>query len=480
MNFYANRPKKDALYYFGLICSIPHPSGYEKQLAETLKILAEENGFAAVMDTTGNLRIDRPASKGMENAPHIILQGHLDMVPKAAPDKLFDFTAQPIELIEENGILRANGTTLGADNGAGVASALALLFDPELKAGPLSGLFTVSEETGLIGANALKPEMLQGDWLLNLDSGDYHNFCIGCAGGARLTFEIPLSWVNAPEGLRCYTVSLRGLAGGHSGTEIHKKRGNALILLCQFLQRIDVTGISIFNGGSADNAIPAEATATVYTPKTPEEIKQAAEEFRKESAQTFHAPAEYHFEILYPRLGCTEMIDPDFTETFLRLAATVPNEVFDTDKKLGIVKTSSNFASIHTSEDLLVIHTSQRSLEDETRQEITEKLKAHFAPLNGRARVSGEYPGWPANAESEPLRFAGGIHQEMFGSQPGIYALHAGLETGAFAKKNPALQILSFGPKEQDIHTERECLNLAKYEEFNQLLRTIIKRAAHK
>ena len=174
------------------------------------------------------------------------------------------------------------------------------------------------------------------------------------------------------------------------------------------------------------------------------------------------------------------MIDPAFTKTFLRLAATVPNEVFDTDEKQGIVKTSSNFASVHTSGDHLVIHTSQRSLEDLKRQEITERIKAHFAPLKGRATVSGEYPGWPANAGSEPIRFASGIHQEMFGSQPGIYALHAGLETGAFAKKNPALQILSFGPEEQDIHTERECLNLAKYEEFNRLLRTIIERAAHK
>lgn len=477
MNFYGNR-KKDALYYFGLICSIPHPSGHEKQLAETLMKLAQELGFSTKMDSAGNLRIDRPAEKGLEDAPHIILQGHLDMVPKAAPGKEFDFNSQPIELIEENGYLHANGTTLGADNGAGAASALALLFDPELKAGPLSGVFTISEEIGLLGANAIDPELLKGDWLLNLDSGDYHRFCIGCAGGARLSFEIPLAQVNAPKGT-AYKIQIIGLKGGHSGVNIHENRGNSLILLCQFLQKIKCSSVCSIAGGSADNAIPSEAAADIISDFMPEQIKFAAEQFRKESSEFFDAPADYQIKI-EPVKEPGMIIDPALMENFIALTATVPNGVFEYDPVLNIVKTSSNFASVHTDDELMTIHTSQRSLEDPAREAMTKRLIHHFTPLNAAVKVSGIYPGWPANAESEPIRFVNGIHQEFFGSQPEIYALHAGLETGAFAQKNPALQILSFGPMEEDIHTERERLNLEKYEEFNKLLRLVIERAATK
>ena len=475
MNFYENRPQKDALYYFGLICSIPHPSGHEKQLAETLKNLAEQQGLSTVMDSAGTLRIDRPASAGMEHAPHIILQGHLDMVPKAAPDKAFDFAEQPLELLEEEGYLHADRTTLGADNGAGVASALAILLDPELKTGAVSGLFTISEETGLIGANALDPEMLKGDWLFNLDAGNYHNFCIGCAGGARLSFRFPVSRIPAPEET-AYAVQLTGLAGGHSGSKIHEKRGNALILLCQFLKRAGITALCSLNGGSADNAIPAEAEALILTAQSRETLEALAEQFRRESSGTFQAPGSYQIAIA-PAEPETAILEPGFTETFLTLSAAVPNEVFDFDPQLKIVKTSSNFASVHTKDDFVEVHTSQRSLDDDSRKELTGKIAQHFAPLGGTAEVSGEYPGWPAKADSAPIRFVGKIHQEVFGEPHGVYAVHAGLETGAFAKKNPALEIISFGPMEEDIHTERERLHLEKYEEFNRLLRYIIEQA---
>ena len=327
----------------------------------------------------------------------------------------------------------------------------------------------------MIGANGIDPEMLKGDWLFNLDSGDYHNFCIGCAGGARLSFEIPFA-VKKADG-HAYSVRLGGLKGGHSGVRIHEKRGNALILLSQFLQKIDCYSVSSLNGGSADNAIPADAVAEIVSPLTLEQIEKAADEFRKESAETFDAPESYHIRIAEIPVPET-VIDPDLMSRFIKLTATVPNEVFEQDSKLNIVKTSSNFASVHTDSGLITIHTSQRSLEDPARENITELIRNHFAPLNPNISISGIYPGWPANAESDPIKFASGIHQEMFGTQPGIYALHAGLETGAFAKKNPALQIISFGPEEDEIHTERERLHLKHYEEFNQLLCTLIERAA--
>ena len=270
----------------------------------------------------------------------------------------------------------------------------------------------------------------------------------------------------------CYNRFHKHLYGG----KIHEKCGNSLILLCQFLQKLTLSGLCTINGGSADNAIPADAEAVVFSEKSLDELKQAAEAFRAESAASFNAPAEYHIEIS-PDAGYSEIIDPAFTETFLRLAATVPNEVFDTDQKLGIVKTSSNFASVHTSRTYMEIHTSQRSLEDAERQKITELIRAHFAPLNGTTCVTGEYPGWPANADSAPVKVVGRIHEQIYGEQPGVYAVHAGLETGAFAKKNPSLQIISFGPPEEDIHTEREWMDLKKFEEFNHLLRIIVEQA---
>ena len=473
MSIFENLEPKDALHYFAIICSIPHPSGHEQALAEKIADLAKEKGLSVKTDHAGNVRIDRPPADGMENAPHIILQGHLDMVPAAIPGKDFDFRKQPIEPVVRDGKIFANGTTLGADNGAGAAAALAMLFNPELKVGKLSGLFTVGEETGLVGANALESEMLDGDWLFNLDSGEFHKFCIGCAGGARLSMEFPLKRCHAPAG-NPFTVRLSGLAGGHSGMNIHENRGNALILLLQFLQNLSVSGIISVNGGAADNVIPGSAEAEIVTEQEIGQIQASAAEFIRESSLHFSAPEEYRVEVYS---GTKSKIwDPDFMKKFLRNAATVPNGVFSMDETLGIVKTSSNFASIETLEDRLIIKTSQRSLEDPSRIEATEMIQQHFSGLNGIFSVSGIYPGWPADPDSEPVRLAGESYKELYGKHPEIYAIHAGLETGAFCKKNPSLKILSIGPEEENIHTPKESLDIKKYEEFIHLLRYILNR----
>jgi dipeptidase D len=282
------------------------------------------------MDSAGNVRIDRPAAKGLEHAPSIILQGHLDMVPKSAPGKTFDFQNEPLKLILENGSVRADGTTLGADNGAGCAAALALLFDPELQTGPLAGLFTVGEEVGLIGANALEPDMLEGDWLFNLDSGDYDNFCIGCAGGARLSFHFLYSCCSVPEG-KTFKLSLTGLSGGHSGITIHENRGNALILLAQFLKTLPGAALASFDGGTADNAIPSEAEAVIVLKMTKKELQQRCREFVRKSSETFHAPAAYKITAEFTDQPDFVM-DDIFTEQFLTRTATVPNGALDFDK----------------------------------------------------------------------------------------------------------------------------------------------------
>ena len=476
MSLFADRAPNDPLRYFEMICGIPHPSGFEQELGKKILNLAIEKGYAARMDESGNVRIDRPAAPGMEKAPHIILQGHLDMVPKAAPGKIFDFTQTPVKLIIENGYIRADDTTLGADNGAGCAAAFSILFDPALKAGKLSGLFTTGEETGLIGANALKPDMLEGDWLFNLDSGNYHRFCIGCAGGAKLSFTIPISRTTPPEG-NTFRVKLGGLEGGHSGEMIDKKTGNALILLSRFLKEISCASIIFFEGGSADNAIPADAEAVIVTTLSAEDLKSKANEFTIRSSGEFNAPESYRIEITETACN-TKSMTPEFSKLFLRLVSSVKNEVFDFDESLGIVKTSSNFAIVNTSDDQLLINTSQRSLTDSEREKATGDIRRHFAPLGGTANVAGVYSGWPARPESEPVKIAAKVHREQYGTDLELYAIHAGLETGAFAKKKESLQIVSFGPPEEDIHTERERLNIAKYEDFCKFLRLVVKKAA--
>lgn len=466
---------RDPWKYFALICSIPHPSGHERELALKIVELAEQNGCRAKMDDAGNVRIDRPASKGFEQVPEIILQGHLDMVPKAAPGKIFDFEKQPVEPVIRDGTVYANGTTLGADNGSGVASALALLFDPELKAGPLAGLFTVQEEVGLIGAGKLDPDMLKGDWLFNLDSGDFNRFCVGCAGGARLTFRIPFERQDPPKG-NAFTIRLTGLIGGHSGIMIDRKNGNALILLCRFLEKLPVDGLISLNGGSADNAIPAEAEAEIITSAGREQILALAAEFIRETSREFNAPEEYG--ILVETGHSAPVIPKETTGLLLSKTASVPNEIFSMEGSLGIVKTSSNFAIVTTSDAELVIHTSQRSLEDAERVKATERIREHFAELGGTASVGSVYPGWPASPDSRAMNLAAEVYRGLYGKDPGIYAIHAGLETGVFAKKNPSLQIISFGPDETDCHTERESIDIARFAEFNRLLRKIIEKSA--
>ena len=284
---------------FDAICAIPHPSGHETRLAAALAALAEKNGLAVRIDVTGNLRIDRPASPGFEDSPMILLQGHLDMVPQALATVDFDFTREPIPPVVEDGWVRsAAGTTLGSDDGIGVAAAMALLLDPGLKCGPLAGVFTVSEEVGLNGALALSAEFLKGEFLLNLDSEEEGQLYIGCAGGARLEIDVELPQMAVPPGYTGLCCEIKNLAGGHSGVDIHLRRGNAVAFLARLLEKLPEFEVAALSGGTLDNVIPREAVAFgAADPARLAALRLRAANLALEFAREFDAPPDFAVEL---------------------------------------------------------------------------------------------------------------------------------------------------------------------------------------
>ena len=435
---------------FDAICAIPHPSGHETRLAAALAALAEKNGLAVQIDVTGNLRIDRPASPGFEDSPQILLQGHLDMVPQALATVDFDFTREPIPLTVEDGWVRsAAGTTLGSDDGIGVAAAMALLLDPELKCGPLAGVFTVSEEVGLNGALALSAEFLKGDFLLNLDSEEEGQLYIGCAGGARLEIDVELPQAAVPPGYTGLCCEIKNLAGGHSGVDIHLRRGNAVAFLARLLEKMPEFEVAALSGGTLDNVI-------------------------RRIHGRMRAPGWRRAIAAWPAVLPERVWERSFREKLVALLATCPNGVRSMDRALDVVRTSTNLAAVKTDGAQLKIRTSQRSLVDAERQKLTDEIAAHFAPAGGRPTVDNSYPGWEPDPESELLRTAESLYRELFGTPPQVKVIHAGLECGILAGINPALQMISFGPTLIHPHSPSEKLNIASVGRFYEFLRKLV------
>ncbi len=442
---------------FDLICSVPHPSGHEAALAARLKQLAEENGLSCIQDAAGNLRIDRPAAPGKEDLPRVIFQAHLDMVP-VAEDENFDFTTMPITPYIDGDVVRARGTTLGGDNGTGVALAMALLLEKDLQCGPLSGLFTVGEEVGLIGAVALDAEMLEGKYLINLDCGSVGEATIGCAGGARQEFKMPVEYDDAPEGVPLL-ITLSGLAGGHSGVCIHEKRGNAIKSLAGFLLEHAGLLLNSFTSGQADNAIPHEAQAKVWFSGDVAGLKNAAALFalllQKELERDGITLTIEECSDIPPR-----KLTADSQHRLLTALSLAPNGAFEFDERLNIVRTSSNLAAVFSGDDIVRIRTSQRSLSDTEREKISAVLAEHFALFDCTAEVSSQYPGWTPDPESRLVRCCAGVWENMHGNQMTLNAIHAGLESGILGKKNPELELISLGPGEPGCHTPEEYVEI--------------------
>ena len=470
--------------HFRMLCNTPRPSGHEEALVAILEGWAEGLGLAHDRDAFGNLRILKPATPGHESAPGVILQGHLDMVAQANADHPHDFTRDPIETrVGDDGWLHARYTTLGADNGLGVAAALALLEDETLVHGPLEALFTLEEESSMGGALNLAEGWLEGNMLLNLDSEDRGQVYIGCAGGADVVVEAQLPRSPLAEGEQALRLSLIGLSGGHSGIDIHTGRGNANRLLVRSLRALEPFGARLidYRGGTLRNALPREAFATLALPddewaRARERIATLQETLRGELAgvdeglsltlaPTEARPTEALTEQASQLLVRALHVAPCGVE---RMSVTVP----------GVVETSNNLGVISLEDGRFHLCALVRSLCDSATEDLADRFRALFELIGARTRVESAYPGWTPNPDSPLLARFCHLHRERTGSMPEIKVIHAGLECGILGGKYPQLDMISFGPLIRGAHSPDERVELASVAEFWMLLRALVEDLA--
>lgn len=473
-------------HYFEEICQVPRPSKKEEKIVAYLKEFGKKHNLETKVDEVGNVLIKKPASKGMENCKTVVLQSHVDMVCEKNNNVSHDFLTDPIETIIDGEWMKANGTTLGADNGIGVATELAILADDTLEHGPIECLFTIDEETGLTGAFALKEGFMNGDILLNLDSEDEGELFIGCAGGIDSVAEFNYYEADVPNGYFFCKIEVKGLKGGHSGGDIHLGRANANKILNRFLtlafNKYDLYLCEI-DGGNLRNAIPREAHAIIAIPEANKhDLRTDLNVFTAE-VQAEYAVTDPDMElILSSEPARAKAIDADTTQRLLQTLYAVPHGVYAMSQDIpGLVETSTNLASIKMKPgNIIRIETSQRSSTASSKQDIANMVRTVFE-MGGAVVTFGEgYPGWKPNTHSEILEIATVSYKRLFGVDAQVKAIHAGLECGLFLDKYPSLDMISFGPTLQGVHSPDERMLIPTVEKFWLHLTDILKHIPEK
>lgn len=458
--------------YFEEICQVPRPSKKEEKIRQYLLDFARKNKLEAHTDKIGNVLIKKPASNGMEQAPIVILQTHMDMVCEKNSDKEFDFDNDAIEPVIVDGWVKANGTTLGADCGIGIAAQLAVLSSKKLKHGPVECLITVDEETGLTGAFNLQPGFLSGSVLLNLDSEDEGELFIGCAGGIDTLATFHYQQKEPNKNAVALKVSVSGLLGGHSGDDIHKNRGNANKILNRFLwnwnQKFAIQ-LAEFNGGNLRNAIAREAYAILTVP--PEKKDEILISFNKIASSL-----KDEFQFTEPKLAIscdkTELpefvVDTDTQNKLLNAVYACPHGVLEMSSRMeGMVETSTNLASVKfIDNNKISVTTSQRSEIESRKYYAAETVKSVFNLAGATVKHSDGYPGWTPNPDSKVVKITVDSYKKLFGKEPIVRSIHAGLECGLFLKKYPGLDMVSFGPTIKGAHSPDERLDISTTEKF--------------
>ena len=458
-------------HYFEEVCRVPRPSKKEEKIRAYLLEFARQHDLSVKVDEAGNVLMSKPATPGMEDRKAVILQSHMDMVCEKNKDTQHDFDTDPIETYVDGEWLRAKGTTLGADNGIGIATELAVLASDDIGHGPVQCLFTVDEETGLTGAFALKEGFMEGDILINLDSEDEGELFIGCAGGAGTTATFPCTMTAAPEGYFFFRVAVKGLTGGHSGDDINKNRANANKLLNRYLtslmRKYDLRLCDI-DGGNLHNAIPREAYAVCAVPMKDKEAVRVDLNIYLAEIENEYAVTEPNLRMeLESETPCLKVMDVEQMKRFLLSIYAVHNGVYAMSQDIaGLVETSSNLASIKQGEGCIKVVTSQRSSILSSRVDMSQMVGAAFE-LGGATVETGDgYPGWKPNPSSEILRVAVESYKRLFGTEPKVKAIHAGLECGLFLEKYPSLDMVSFGPTLRGVHSPDERMLIPTVDRF--------------
>lgn len=467
-------------HYFAQICEIPRPSKKEEKIAAYLIAFATEHNLWHQVDETGNVIIRKGASAGYEGRKGVILQSHLDMVCEKNADTVHDFDKDPITTWIDGDWVKARGTTLGADDGIGIAASLAILEAKDISHGPIEALFTMDEETGLTGAFALKPGQLEHRILLNLDSEDEGQIFIGCAGGKDTVATFDLVKVTVPAGSVTYKVSITGLKGGHSGDDIHKGLGNAVKLLNRFLWNaandLDIR-IADVDAGNLRNAIAREGFALVTLPAANADAFEAL-------VREYHETFTFELHTTEPSLKLVAesaelpagVLEPGLQRRLLNAVYAAPHGVIAMSRDIpNFVETSTNLASIKIREGKILVTTSQRSSVEASKKDIADMVGCVFSLAGAAVEHSSGYPGWAPNPDSAILHISVDSYRRLFSQEPEVLAIHAGLECGLIGAIYPGMDMVSFGPTIKGAHSPDERLHIESTVKFWELTLEILK-----
>jgi len=466
--------------HFAAVCKTPHCSGNEKALGDYVAAFARQSGCGARCDAVGNVVVEVPASPGRENAAVVVLQGHLDMVCEKNSDTPHDFARDPIDAYVDGDWMKARGTTLGADNGMGIAASLAVIEDGNCIHGPLELLFTVDEETGLNGAAGLAPGSLKGRILLNLDSEEEGVFFIGCAGGADSEIFLTIRRRSSVRG-EALKITLSGLRGGHSGLDIDTGRGNALQLLARMLFNFKIPfDLVHLEGGNKHNAIPREAFAHVLVPRARVDAFKKAVQKRFDEIRFEYRAVEKEAALKFEAAGRRRMpMDEASKSAFLSLLLGLPHGVMAMSQEIqGLVETSNNVAIVRCLDKKVKIHTSSRSSIASALEATRAKIEAVASLSGAKTRHLKGYPGWNPDLSSPLLKTMKGVYQGLTGKEPEVKAVHAGLECGIIGEKFPGMDMISFGPDLSNPHSPDEKVCIPTVGRFYGLLTATLKALA--
>lgn len=470
-----NQSPKAVWANFAKLNAIPRPSGHVEEVVKMVADFGRSLGLETIVEPIGNVIIRKPATPGYENHPGVILQGHLDMVPQA-DDRSFDFTTQPITTHIEGDWVYANRTTLGADNGIGVATAMAILADDTLRHPALEAFFTVDEETGMFGAEALEAGVLQGRTLLNLDCEAEGELYIGCAGGVDCEATFDYTPVETEQGDIALEIELKGLKGGHSGCDIHLQRANANKLMAQVLRDLVQNfeaRLAYIEGGNMRNAIPRDARAIVTIPaESREEVESAICDWEDDFIRLYDGVEDAAAITLTARVVDTPATElPEDVQDFLIHALTVcPSGVHRVIPEMPeVVETSNNLAIVETHPTCVKVYCLTRSSVEARKQELQEIIESTFMMAGATVQFSGAYPGWKPNVKSPVLTLMQDVYRRLYGATPKVTTIHAGLECGIIGRNYPGLDMISFGPTIEHPHSPDERVSISSVQRFYDL-----------
>ena len=471
--------------YFEEICQYPRPSKKEEKIAEYVFSVGKKLGLQTEKDKFGNILIRKPATKGKENLKTVVLQSHIDMVCEKNRGVEHDFDNDPIQPFVDGDWVKAKGTTLGADNGIGVAASLAVLEANDIEHGPIEALFTLDEETGLTGANRLKKGWLKADILINMDSEEIGILYIGCAGGKDTIAKLKAKLEKAPKNYSAFEINVMGLKGGHSGIDILLGRGNAIKILNRVIwgySENNILRLASINGGSKHNAIPREAFAVVAVPKKDEKkLKKFVKKFNDE--------VKPEYKSVEPDLNVSiqkhEMPDKFIGEkvqrNLINALYSAPHGVIKMSNDIpGLVETSTNLAVVETVGKNINIVTSQRSSVESERVDMTNMVTSVFNLAGGSVTYNDGYPGWKPDVDSDILKVFKSTYKNIYGKEPEVAAIHAGLECGIIKEKYPDMDMISFGPTMIGVHSPDEKLQISTVPEFYKQLVNVLKNIPSK